>query len=196
MIDFSLNEAETLAAKVARGAGFSWGLAEDIGRAARGLARRERNWAEALRALAESCSGFAAPSLDRVGRWRRGKPDLAGPAPLCPIRTAAVLSDGVRLPEGGELLIRHVGLPIWLTAMLDATASQSFTLRAPPAATLHAGDVTIVAGTASEEPIPARRAQIDGEALTALLAVAERTYVPESERSRARGAGGGSVDDE
>ncbi len=33
MIALSLNEVETLAMKVGRGAGFSWGLAEDIGQA-------------------------------------------------------------------------------------------------------------------------------------------------------------------
>ena len=32
MSDLSLNEVESLALKVARGAGYSWGLAEDVGR--------------------------------------------------------------------------------------------------------------------------------------------------------------------
>ena len=35
-----------------------------------------------------------------------------------------------------------------------------------------------------------------GDALTALGSIAARIYVPESERSRVRGAGGGSVEEE
>jgi hypothetical protein len=43
---------------------------------------------------------------------------------------------------------------------------------------------------------PMRRAPISRESFEALNAFASLTYVPESERSRARGAGGGRVDDE
>ena len=39
MTDLSLNEVESLAAKAGRGGGFSWGLAEEIGRSARRLAQ-------------------------------------------------------------------------------------------------------------------------------------------------------------
>jgi len=200
MIDFSLNEAEMLAVKVARGIGYSWGLAEDVGRAARLLARRECNWAEALHALVQDGSAFAAPSLERISHWRRGESDIVASTPLCPIRTAAALADGVRLLQGMELRLRNVGMPIWLEAMLDAGTQRTFTLQPHPAATLRASDVTVATVTATATgagpSASARRAQIDSETLAALLAVAARTYVPESARSRSRGAGGGRVDDE
>ena len=46
------------------------------------------------------------------------------------------------------------------------------------------------------QPATIRRGAIDERTLAALNSFAARTYVPESERSRARGAGGGRVDDE
>ena len=93
VIDLSLNEAETLAAKAARGAGFSWGLADEIGRAARVLAMQGEDWGEALLALVGAAQAFEAPSAERIALWRRGEQDLPGAQPLCPVRTAAFLLD-------------------------------------------------------------------------------------------------------
>ena len=44
----SLNEIESLALKAARGAGMSWGLAEEAAVAASWLAARSLPWAETL----------------------------------------------------------------------------------------------------------------------------------------------------
>ena len=57
-------------------------------------------------------------------------------------------------------------------------------------------DVAITTCEISEAPAPLRRAQADEALLAKLGLIAERVYVPASELSRARGAGGGSVDDE
>ncbi len=51
MTDLSLNEVETLAAKAARGSGLSWGLADDVAKAARRLACAGLNWTD-------RCSGW------------------------------------------------------------------------------------------------------------------------------------------
>ena len=59
MSELSLNEVESLALKVGRGAGFPWGLAEDIGRGARALAQRGFPWAEALVGLARERGNLA-----------------------------------------------------------------------------------------------------------------------------------------
>jgi len=93
VIALSLNEVETLSTKAARGAGFSWGLAEDIGRAARRIAVEDDNWGVAMLSLAENAQSFAAPDPARAARWRKGEADKPAEGPLCPIRTAALLLD-------------------------------------------------------------------------------------------------------
>lgn len=192
MIDLSLNEAETLAARAARGAGFSWGLAEEIGRAARTMATKRDDWGEALLALARAAASFEAPGDERLTNWRRGEPDVAAARPLCPVRTAALLLD--EAPEiDAPLRLINVGLPIWLDAMISRSGVWIADVDEPLASS---GDVIIRHLDGAAHQSTARRAAIAPEILAALSAFAQRTYVPESERSRARGAGGGSVDDE
>jgi hypothetical protein len=194
----SLNEAEALAAKVARGAGYSWGIAEDIGRAARVLARAGAPWAEALADLANQAGQHERPSLDQV-RQRVGDRAKGNPiGPLCPIRTALLMLDtGVDL-AAGPLHLERVGLPIWIDGLLRAltpTAAYRIDYRNGGGLSPEC-DVTIFSAEGQAQPVETGRASITSELLGALQAVAHRTYVPESDRSRLRGAGGGSVDGE
>ena len=190
MIDLSLNEVETLSAKAARGAGFSWGLAEDIGRAARRIATEEDNWGPALLGLLDNAQSLAAPHPLRAARWRTGEADVAGEGPLCPIRTAALLLDDPLEPSVMPLTILDVALPVWLDAMLRRS-----TMRVARPVALPRADIVIERQLEVTQPVAGRRGAIDRQTLAALNAFAARTYVPESERSRARGAGGGRVDD-
>lgn len=193
MIELSLNEVETLSAKAARGAGFSWGLAEDIGRSARRLAAEGEDWAPAMLSLAENGQSFAPPDSARAARWRKGEADIATGEPLCPIRTAALLLDNPPPAHALPLTIRDVGLPVWLDAMLlrsDMRVAHRAALE-----TLRA-DVVIERRPEQGPPPMGRRGTIGPQTLAALSAFAAKTYVPESERSRVRGAGGGRVDDE
>lgn len=192
MIDLSLNEVETLSAKAARGAGFSWGLAEDIGRAARRIAVEDDNWGEALLSLAEHAQSFEPPDPARAARWRNGEADVATGRPLCPIRTAALLLDEPLPAKAMPLTILDVGLPVWLDAMLRCSAMGV----ARPMARAARADVVIERRAETEQPATSRRGAIDERMLAALNSFAAKTYVPESERSRLRGAGGGRVDDE
>ena len=191
MIDLSLNEAETLAAKAARGGGFSWGLADDIGRAARLLASQGESWGEALLALFGAKQTFEPPAAERIALWRRGEQDIPGARPLCPVRTAALLLDDAA-DIGATLRIAKVGLPIWLTAVLTRAGGWIVDVQD----TLAESDVIVRRDAAVERAPGARRAAIAPPTLAALNGYAARTYVPESERSRRRGAGGGTVDDE
>ena len=59
----SLNEIEGLSYKAARGAGMSWGLAEEAAFATRWLAVRDANWSGSLIALLERQGDTAAPAL-------------------------------------------------------------------------------------------------------------------------------------
>jgi hypothetical protein len=192
VIDLSLNETETLAVKAARGAGFSWGLADEIGRAARAMATQSECWSEALLALARAARNFEPPDRERIARWRRGEEDAAGARPLCPVRTAALLLDSAADLGAGPLRIANVGLPVWLGAMLK----RSEVWIADVEDCVDSGDVTIRRGAGSARSDCARRAAITPETFAALNAYAARTYVPESAGSRMRGAGGGSVDDD
>jgi hypothetical protein len=192
VIDLSLNEVETLSTKAARGAGFSWGLAEDIGRAARRIAVEDENWGVAMLNLAEHAQSFEPPSPARAARWRSDETDLATGRPLCPIRTAALLLDEPVPASALPLPILDVGLPVWLDAMLRRSEMRV----AGRVGLATRADVVIERRAETEQPATGRRGAIDERTLAALNSFAARTYVPESERSRVRGAGGGRVDDE
>ena len=193
MIELSLNEVETLSAKAARGAGFSWGLAEDIGRAARRVAAEGEDWGSAMLSLAENAQSFDAPDLARAARWRKGETDVAAGKPLCPIRTAALLLDDPPPVDALPLTILDVGLPIWFDAMLRRS---DMCMAQAPALSVSRADVVIERRAGTGQPHAGRRGSIDERTLAALNSFAAKTYVPESENSRMRGAGGGRVDDE
>ena len=183
MIALSLNEAETLAAKAARGAGFAWGQADDLGRAARTLAAEGRDFGAPLVELLRRREDFAAPEPERLALWRAGGPDVASVRPLCPVRVAAWLLDSGLDPVGLTLL--DVGVPVWLDALLRPAGLGA--VREGARATLMRRPQPSEAG---------QRAAVDAEVWRALNDYAARIYVPESESSRRRGAGGGRVDDE
>jgi hypothetical protein len=90
------------------------------------------------------------------------------------------------------LTIINVGLPIWLDAMLRRSAMR---VARPVGSAAHA-DVVVEHRADIDRSATGRRGAIDERTLAALNSFAARTYVPESERSRVRGAGGGRVDDE
>ncbi len=123
LVDLSLNEVETLAAKAARGAGLSWGGAEEIGRASRVLARAGGDWPALVLAL--DGPGYAEPGAEASAL----------------MRVEAVLE---RVSGSGTL-------------------------------------------TRAATPV---------ETAAALEALAARTYVPASTRSRVSGAGAGLTDND
>jgi len=190
VIDLSLNEVETTGAKAARGAGFSWGLAEEIGRAARRVALFSGEWGPALVALLRHAPDFDPPDPARVQRWRRGLTDRSASRPLCPVRTAALLLDDPGLSVLPPATIVHVGLPVWLQAKLGSTNLAASYEGGP---IVPAADVIGLYFILALEASGRRRGAVDPDTLAALNLYAARTYVPESERSRRRGAGGGRV---
>ena len=194
MIDLSLNEVESLAAKVGRGAGYSWGLADDISRASRALAAGGLPWDAALLALAETGARFAAPLQ-------------------CPLLTAARINDEVRSWSEEAISFPDIALPIWLAgglaaggrgaslvmswpgARLCVEAGRAAWLEGPGDGLAERADVAIRAAPASPSA-RLRRASADPATLARLNEIAERVFVPASAMSRARGAGGASVDDD
>lgn len=197
MIELSFNEVETLSAKAARGAGFSWGLAEDIGRAARALATEGHDWGSAVLSLVENARSFEAPDPMRAARWCQGEgdgePDVATGGPLCPVKTGALLLDHPPPTGAMPLTILDVGLPVWLDAMLRRSAMR---LAHVPALSVSRADVVIEHRSGIGQARAGSRRAVEQQTLVALNSFAAKTYVPESESSRVRGAGGGRVDDE
>ena len=91
-----------------------------------------------------------------------------------------------------------VGLPIWVVGVIAGAASQH-----SPRVAWEGGDLAAEANVSistddatARRSAPLSRADIDDGRLEQLLAIAARVYVPASETSRARGAGGGRVDEE
>jgi hypothetical protein len=178
VIDLSLNEVESLALKVARGAGFDWGACEDISRGARALARRGDPWAEALLALARD-----------AGRW--GGESVASPVSLA----ARWIDDPPPLERSGKR-VANVGSPIWVSALFAASPiGETIEVEWPGGRLAPVADI-VIAPRAPALTALLRRASADTAILAALGEIAARVYVPASAESRAKGAGGGRVDEE
>jgi hypothetical protein len=215
MIELSLNEVESLAAKVGRGGGFSWGLAEEIGRGARQLAQGGFPWADALLVLAEKAGAMRGPSSAQAEQWRARRSEMGSTTPLCPVRAAALLIDDPTILRAAPLHLGNVGLPIWIAGVLAASgAADGFEIAWPTASACvdrqrvvpkepngawlaPVANVRISRGSAIQDgPRPLLRAPVADAVLTALGHFAARVNVPASESSRVKGAGGGSVDEE
>jgi len=119
----SQNETESLCMKAARGAGFSWGLAEEAGFATGWLAARGIDGTAPLLQLLEQRSRFpgkaGAPRLT-LGYWH-----CHGSAALCPIATGAALMDTALLADGlrgRETRLDTVSMPVLILPFLARTA--------------------------------------------------------------------------
>ena len=211
----SRGEIASLATKAARGAGMSWGLAEETGQAVAWLSAR-----------GVSCAPVFADYLD----WRTQNshddlcphPDLTGPVSgggtICPFILGAFLTDG---GVGAEALeIGPVAYPIFLLPFLSGalrgdedrslacawpgaeavlTRRDLWMLRDDPAALgCPAATVQIApAGSPSSPPRPVSgRIEASLSDLNAISRFAHRTYAPATEASRVGGAGAGLTDND
>jgi len=207
----SLSEIEALGTKAARAAGFDWGLAEEAGWATARLAELGLEAPELLLRLLEAPRG-AAPR-PAAGRW------AAAGRPLCPILTGAAVADHAGLPDGplaGPLLLAPLPCPAFLLPfalraaarrgtplLVTAGAATALARPRPPAILLdpegwNAGEeegVTLApAAEGAPRPVPSpARQDIPVSVWTRLDALALRTTVPPSARSRA-GAGAAGED--
>jgi len=87
----TMPEISALCLRAARGAGLSWGMAEDCAHAATWLAARDFDWADAVLHQLETPIGRqVSPAVDR---WDAD-------APVCALHVGVALSDFATLPEG------------------------------------------------------------------------------------------------
>lgn len=215
MTELSLNEIDALAAKAARGAGFSWGLAEEVAQSARWLAAHGFAWDGLLVRLLDHAD--AAPVSEPVVEGMTVRPADAGGV-LCPVRLGAFWSD-IGAPSGPTATRVHTPvLVIPALARALAAGSNHRTLSWPGNvvdiaggtasaldwSTIASADaaVTLALGPAAAkpiaEPLPVRPRPLPlaADAETRLSAFAARTYVKASLQSRLAGAGAGLSDND
>ncbi|MEF3049032.1 DUF3726 domain-containing protein [Pseudotabrizicola sp. L79] len=218
LTQLSRNEVETLCLKAARGAGLSWGLAEEAGFAIGWLTAQGVDGATALLA---HLAGWAPATgvIDTTNRlWRAASHDG-----LCPIAAGAALEDHAQLDAGpyhggiGLQALRHPLLVLPFLARM-AQASQSALAFGwsggtvtilpgrpiDPKALLALGQIAqdniTVAPAAAIAPVDQTATKttpcaVPAATLAGLNALSMRTTVPASEQSR-RGAGGTTSDND
>lgn len=216
---FSCNEIEQLCLKAARGAGMSWGLAEEAGFAAAWLAARGLEGPGALLALLRKSS--TRTSHDSGAVFVEGRFRTADVGAVCPIVLGSALCDHARLPEvaieDAALDGGPVDHPILLLPFLSDLARMQDTgirmdwlrgsIYLTPGDDL-SGDVARLVGESdlevrlSRDTVAPPEPPVTGEpgilplaTLRGLDELALRTTVPASEVSRA-GAGAATEDDD
>jgi hypothetical protein len=216
----SLNEIEAMGRKAARGAGMSWGLAEEAGKAVRWLALNGRPGLAALVRLLEGQDGTPYERLRPHVEEAAGNPLWrAGGGTLCPIAAGAALADlaaEIGAPPG--IALERVAEPLLLLPFLARAAryeGRAFALEAGgetvplypdgpaggPVPTLEgAMPARVFAWTAERNSPPpeqsVRGVAVEDELWTRAGRFAERTYVPASDASRLSGAGAGLTDND
>jgi hypothetical protein len=212
----SRNEIESLALKAARGAGMSWGLAEEASVAAGWLAERAMPWADTLAGVLAQARTTSPPQIAGLAIT----PSRPGTR-LCPIMTGALLSD--LGPPTDAMEVRDLLAPLWLAPFLASWTGPNRAVRlawekvhlsvtqsgtpgasAVPTAALAAafGDSVAIAleRTDRTQQLRTRRGSsgydVPDDAWRALQELEHKTYVPASAQSRIAGAGAGLLDND
>ena len=209
----SLNEVEGLVLKACRGAGTSWGIAEDAAQAARWLATRNIDWDRSLLEVLRQQPTLSRPTL--VG----GALESVRSGLLCPLHVGAAVSDLAGLHP--RLAIGPALEPIWLLpfAYRHARPGRQVVVSWTNGAARLAPDsdacdsliavrhlipqpmtVTVVeeaAARATARLAPsAKGVTVNPEVWRALDSLAAKTYVPASLQSRLAGARAGLSDND
>ncbi|MDT8327683.1 MAG: DUF3726 domain-containing protein [Roseovarius sp.] len=214
---WSLNEIEGLSRKAARGAGLSWGLAEEAGKATRWLCAAGLPGAEALAGLLRQNDGAEYDTicpLEDTGTW------AAKSGALCPLISGAAICDHAsQIAEGRALELGQTSYPLLLLPYVAAAAqSLETTIQIEwPGVSMSCGrDARLIHSTPealASHSIPeiritrsrsnngARldlrtRGDITPEIAQVLTGFAHRTYAPDTAKSRLAGAGAGLSDND
>lgn len=201
-MQLSLNEIQVESRKAARGAGLSWGMAEEVGYATSWLVERGID---------------ALPPLLEVLRSRSDTDQVSDP-----LRIGTMIADHAHALGADEQLaflqMRHPILVLPFLAIAARQCNRAITLqhedgtwsllpqREDPGLLIAASKRTrIVAITCKAEDLPLRletqrvrsnRLDVDDAVWHRLQDLAHRTYVPATEASRQSGAGAGRIDND
>ena len=212
----SLNEIEALCKKAARGAGLSWGMAEEAGRAARWLASMGLAGPDLLAGLLtqnDPVDHAATAPAELGAHWQ------AAGGRLCPLAAGAALNDcGARIAAGAGVTLAQVSHPLLLApfaawvalfekvqitlswaAVTLTTDGAGLWVNGPDAAAT--APVTLRAQITTQPPRgtpfqPSLRGRLSRETESTLGKFAHRTYAPATEASRLLGAGAGVSDND
>ncbi|MEP1538823.1 MAG: DUF3726 domain-containing protein [Paracoccaceae bacterium] len=213
----SLNEIEALAKRAARGAGLSWGMAEEAGKATRWLASHGLPGTDLLADLLAQNDARApreSAPMALEGVW------TAASGPLCPLASGAALNDCAAEIASGQaiemaqvshpLLIVpfaawaaiHIGVPVslnWLD-MHIATDGQRIWIDGPESQVDQTDAVSVTCTRShiqtGQASVPTLRAHVSQSSLDRLTIFAGRTYAPATAASRLLGAGAGTTDND
>jgi len=209
-VNLSLNEVASLAKQAARGAGYSWGLAEEAGKATRWLFANGFDGAVQLVPLLD-LSLSQTPSLHRpnygISVW-------TADGMLCPLATGAYLLDSAHTLTQDGIEMRRVARPMLLLPFVSSAAlltEQTLTVSCEGFVAMTNGNQLSVSGTlpdnidlvrvfvngavSTQQPLN-KRAYVTAELLAALQQYAHNTYAPDTEQSRTLGAGAGLSDND
>lgn len=213
----SLNEIEAMSKRAARGAGLSWGLAEEAAKGTRWLSAFGFSGTELLADLLELNDRL--PPIDLSPVSLRADVWHAPARRMSPLIAGAALSDcAVRLLERGHIEMVNVSLPMLAVPFMGGAALR---LGVPVAVEWDGvriatdGAQLCVQGDAEALQIvqadrlmfsapaemtgrrePVMRAEVSADSWDRLGAFAHRTYAPATEESRLRGAGSGLSDND
>lgn len=214
---WSLNELEAETKKAIRGAGLSWGLAEEGSKATRWLAAHGVDPLPALSEILERHDRHAIAAtvtLPAASHWHSD-------APLCPIALGVALCDDADRLEVGAVVAGPVVRPLLLLPFAAAAARMLkrplqleadgmrvvMNERGDPSCDVSKFDTAVaseVRCTLAAERPPAWQVRAatthgiaaDPESWRRISSYVHRTYVPASERSRLQGAGAGLIDND
>lgn len=212
-MSYSLNEVEALAKRATRGAGRSWGMAEEAAKAVRWLQANDLSGAELLLALLVQNDGVPITGLVPMsmnGAW------VSASGRLCPLAAGSALCDiSDRLVATGRFEMKQVSYPL-LVVPFAGSLGYSVALSwgsvriCVDAAGLHITDpdgaintpvatvmdCTVLDATKARAKPPSQRANVTEHTWEGLTQFAHRTYAPATEASRTLGAGAGVSDND
>ena len=212
----SLNEIDSTVRKAFRGGGYSWGEAEEAGKAAVWLCHHDiavlNRFLDLLGSTNEQSVNVKRPIISHGHFQAKG-------GELCPILAGCMIADRARGLHAGETIaLQDVRAPVLLFPFVSAAAemgNRSISLNWPGCHADFSGDgfelseqTGLAAPFADVEikishaestfrartPIQTKPIHVDEEIWSALHEFAAKTYVPASDRSRLAGAGAGLSD--
>lgn len=214
-MSYSLNEIEGMARRAARGAGYSWGLAEETGKAVRWLCANGLDGCATLARLFEQTGTVAKNRLAPLSltvEW------AGASGRLCPLTAGAALSDCADRLGKHDIVMHDVLCPVLVVPFAAAAAKATGNVVAlgwggqtvicdafggcgavaPPAlATSVTGLLRIEPATRAAPALPSvTRANPGAAAWAALGRFGQRTYAPATKASRLLGAGAALCDND
>ncbi|MFY0692533.1 MAG: DUF3726 domain-containing protein [Paracoccaceae bacterium] len=180
----SLNEVQTLVLKAGRGAGLPLGLAQDLSDAVPWMGR-------AIEQLPEALAVSGAPNLPQRGAggvvFERCRAVVDGPSAL----------DLARAGTGQAVELRDIDATDILQALIACNCA--LTGKGMTVEKIGAQALRLTATSEDLKTAPARAQaplEVDDAIWAQLVELAAKTFVPESEASRASGAGAGLTDND